>query len=194
VRDLFDLNSHASLPLWAQVLLASRITRRATLWMPRSVSSRAREALIAGCDAIDRCAVAGVVLKAEAPALRKATSFQPDGGSYGAATSMYYAVDAAHAAEGALDFSAAEGSCTASVGKAIAGAAEGPGLNPLQVRILVTSDVDLLAFACKEAGVGRYDGVGKDVPLRLTPVHPPSERDLDAASAEQDMDETHGAR
>ncbi|MFT3684551.1 MAG: hypothetical protein QM783_06410 [Phycisphaerales bacterium] len=194
MRDLFDFNSHETLPLWAQVLLASRMTRRAALWMPRSVSTRAREALVAGCDALDRCTVAGSVLADAKEALRKATSFDPDGGSYGAATAMYYALDAAHAAESSLDFSAAETACTASVGRAIAAAADGPGLNPLQARIFITSDVDLLAFGCKEAGIGRYDGVGPHVPQRLTPVHPPSERDLDEVSAEPDEDETHGAR
>lgn len=64
------------------------------------------------------------------------------------------------------------------------------GMNPLQVHIFIAADVDLLAFACKEAGIDRYQGLGRGVAERLCPVYPPENRDYDVISD----DPTGGAR
>jgi hypothetical protein len=177
VHPLLDQDGYKALPLWAQVLLAARATRRAVLWMPASVSASVREKLIAGCDALDRSAEAGSRSREDKRVLDRAAAVQPCIYSHGAATAMYYAVDSAHAAEDSLDFSAAESACTGSAGRAIAAASESRGLNPLQVQIFVSADLDLLTFTCKEARVGRYDGLGQQVMGRLVPVYPPDTRD-----------------
>lgn len=174
MHPLLDQDGYRALPLWAQVLVASRVARRAALWMPSSVSASVRDKLLVGCDALDRSAEAGARSREDRPVLELAAALQPCVYSHGAATAMYYAVDSAHAAEDSLDFSAAETACTGSAGRAIAAASESRGLNPLQVQVLVAADVDLLGFACKEAGVGRYDALGASVMQRLPPVHPPA--------------------
>src|SRR5262245_20230123 len=53
--------------------------------------------------------------------------------------SLEAALDAAFAAESALDFSAAETACTTSAQRAIAEAGASPGLSPLQAQILAAS-------------------------------------------------------
>lgn len=190
---IFEVDTYGELPLWAQVLLASRLTRRAALWMPEDVPDETRQTLLKACDAIDRCAIAGDWLKAERAVIEKAANMQPVADACGAVNAVYYTADAAHAAHDSLDFSAAESACTSSAGKAMAEAGKSTGLNPLQVRIFAAADVDLLRFACKEAGVGRYDGLGTAVMGRLCPVYPPDPRDRDTRRSAA-PDPTGGAR
>src|SRR5258705_95786 len=84
-----------------------------------------------------------------------------------AAIASQLVADAAHAAEDSTDFSAAESSCVGSIGRCLDAAASSKGMNPLQARILIASDLDLIRFACQEARIGRYDGVGDQVLSRL---------------------------
>lgn len=170
---IFELDAIKDLPLWAQVLIASRMARRAALWLPPDAKPAARNVILAGCDAIDRCAQAGQWLAAEKPAIKEAGDQSLSGRAYQAGQAFYFAADATHAAHDSLDFSAAESACVGSAFKAVACAAESPGLTPLQARIFAAADLDQLRFACKEAGVGRYDGLGTQVMSRLAPVHPP---------------------
>ena len=190
---IFEVDTYGELPLWAQVLLASRLVRRAALWLPDDLPAETRQTLLAACDAMDRCAIAGECLKAERAVIEKAANMQPVADACGAVNAVYYAADAAHAAHDSLDFSAAESACTSSAGKAMAEAGKSTGLNPLQVRIFAAADVDLLRFACKEAGVGRYGGLGTAVMERLCPVYPPDERDK-GSRVRAERDPTGGAR
>lgn len=190
---LFDIGVHRGMPLWAQVLAASRMARRAALALPRDVPEASREALLAGCEALDRCCAAGERLSAEMPAIVRARDLRPAGALEGAVAVFRSAADAAHAAQDSLDFSAAESACEGSVGRALHEAGGAVGLNPLQARVLAASDVDVLAFNCREFRVGRYDGVGREVMQRLHPVHPPAER-LEASPGPMDGDPTGGAR
>lgn len=190
---IFETDLYRELPLWAQVLMASRLVRRAALWLPDDVPEQTRRLLLEGCDAMDRCAIAGERLKAEQAVIEKAAGIQPVADACAAVNAMYYAADATHAAHDSLDFSAAESACTSSVGKAMAEVEKSRGLNPLQVRIFAASEVDQLRFACKEAGVGKYDRLGTEVMQRLCPVHPPDERDRDPR-ANARWDPTGGAR
>lgn len=190
---IFEVDTYGDLPLWAQVLMASRLVRRAALWLPDDVPEETRQTLLAACDAMDRCAIAGEWLKAERAVVEQAANMDPVADACGAVSAMYYAADATHAAHDSLDFSAAESACTSSAGKAMAEAGKSTGLNPLQVRIFAAADVDLLRFACKEAGVGRYDGLGNGVMERLCPVYPPDERDRTSRERSR-PDPTGGAR
>jgi hypothetical protein len=168
---MFELDTVRELPLWAQVLMASRMARRAVLAMPATVSESTRTVLLAGCDAMDRCAAAGEWSKGERAAVKKAMDHQPAGDAQGAKEAVYYAADATHAAHDSLDFSAAESACVGSVQRAMSAAAGAKGLQKLQVLVFMASDLDSVRFACKECGVGRYDGVGAGVMGRLAPVH-----------------------
>jgi hypothetical protein len=179
-----------ALPLWAKVLAASRIARRAALWMPNSASENARTLLVQACDAIDRWALAGERLKPDLAIVERAKALRPRAAEQGAVMALFFAADAAHAAESALDFSAAESACHSSMLKAFDAAKGAAGLNPIQVQIFIAADVDLLGFACKEANIDRYQGLGRGVAERLFPVYPPDNRDDDVI----DDDPTGGAR
>lgn len=179
-----------SLPLWAKALAAARIARRAALWMPNSASESHRSRMLAACDALDHCALVGSRPKPQLAIIQKATQLQSRAPEEGAALTFYYAADTAHAAESALDFSAAESGCHASMLATFTAAKCSAGMNPLQVHIFIAADVDLLAFACKEAGIDRYQGLGRGVAERLCPVYPPENRDYDVISD----DPTGGAR
>ena len=144
----------AGLPLWALVLLAARAVRRAALTLPPGE----REPLLEGCDRLVDGALAGVLER----------SYRFEGGSSPVALALEAAVDAAHAAEASLDFSAAETACLNSTKRALAYAAQ-QAETSLQAAILVASDVDLLRFATDEFGIRRYDPLTSDVLARLTP-------------------------
>jgi len=185
-----DLPGLDTLPLWAKALAASRIARRAALWMPDSASKNARATFLDACDALDRCALAGERRPADLAIIDKANRVQPGIAEQGASLALYYAADAAHAAESSLDFSAAESACHASMLKAFDAAKSAQGLNPLQVHLFIAADVDILQFACKEARTDKYRGLGQEVAQRLFPVHPPEQRDRDVVID----DPTGGAR
>jgi hypothetical protein len=171
---IFELESCDKLPLWAQVLMASRLIRRALLALPAKGSESCRAVLLAGCDGLERCAKAGQHLRSEQPAIKRAASFQPSTHTHMVAVAMHWAADAALAAEAALDFGAAESACSNSAWNAMTHASQSPGMTPLQARIYAAADLDLLRFACEESRIGRYDGLGDAVLQRLVPVHAPT--------------------
>lgn len=144
------------LPLWAQVLLAGRMARRAA---DGDELRRIGEAFGAGCT--------GAAESGWHRRLLEDARRLPESRARACAEA---ALDAAFAAESSLDFSAAESACTSSTLRAIEEAGASPALNPLQAQILAASDVDLLRFAAEEAGVGRYDPLPASVLGRLTSV------------------------
>lgn len=172
-NPLSSLEHAKDLPLWAQVLLAARMAHRAALAAPPTVPAAQRAALVAGCEAIVRCARAGERLKAELNTIRLAVDVQPVADLHGATLSLQAAADAAHAAHDSTDFSAAETACVNSAGNAVRHASLAKGLNPLQASIFAAGDLDLLRFACEESRIGRYDALGDAVLGRLPPVNAP---------------------
>lgn len=189
----FELERFTELPLWAQAYMASRAARRAVLSLPRDVPDAIRRAMLDGCDAIDRCCVRAGRTAEDIAAIERAVKGRIPRAAEHAALAVYFAGDSAHAAESSSDFYAAEAACGQSAAKAMDASGRSPGLNPVQARIMSASDYDTLRFACAEAGLSRYSGLGKDVPLRMAPVHPPDER---AANSPHPMagDPTGGAR
>lgn len=175
---IFELDAIRDLPLWAQVLIASRLCRRATLWLVQDTPPKASSLLLAGCDAVDRCALYGQRPKDEIAIIEHAIEYQPSRDAQPAFAAMYYTADAAMAAEASLDFEAAESACTQSVLKAMASVAEQNTLSPIQARIFAAADLDLLRFACKENNIGRYNGLGTAVFRRLIPVTAPNPQDI----------------
>jgi hypothetical protein len=158
------------LPLRAQVLLACRLARRAVAALPADMSREEREALVATCDALQEGCFGGGERNWHRTLLAglRARSFSAPAEPVRAA--LESALDAAFAAESSLDFSAAESACTGSTLRAVDSCARSSGLTPLQARILVASDVDLLTFATNDLGVGRYDVLPRELLGRLTPV------------------------
>lgn len=170
-HPIFELDQFKDLPLWAQVLMASRLVRRVLARIPSTNEQRAIQVLTAGCDALDACAAQGQVPSDLNEPIRIANSFQPTGTMHSPTVALACAIDAAKAAEASLDFSAAETACSNSIAKSFAWASEAPGMTPLQARILLAADLDLLRFNCKEFNVGRYDAIPKGVFERLIPAN-----------------------
>ena len=184
-HPLFELDAYRELPLWAQVLLAARLLRRAVAELLSSsppptddgddshadIASTLRSA----CDAAEQCASRGEMSRDLEKPLRAGIDFSPTAATPAATATlwnaMYFLIDATAAANASESFSAADAACSSSVGHCLAHIAElPPPMSALRVRILLAADVDLLRFACKESHVGTYDPIPKDVLLRLTPA------------------------
>jgi hypothetical protein len=158
------------LPLWGQVLLACRLARRAVAALPADVPEDERQSLAETCDALQEGCLGGAEDDWHRTLLEELRSRSFSAPAEPVRAALEAALDAAFAAESSLDFSAAESACTGSTLRAVDSCSRSPGLTPLQARILVASDVDLLAFAANELGVGRYDPLPHDLLGRLTPV------------------------
>ncbi len=171
---LFELDDIPKLPLWAQVLIASRMARRAILHLPKSVSLTDRKALLDLCDATDEAAEVGEYLETKTRPLADRMNALRSGPIGEVAEACYWAWDAAGAAHGAQSFPV-DATCIRDAQNAISAASRSNGLSALQVRIFAAADLDLLRFACAEFKIGFYDALGAGVMGRLTPVYPPDE-------------------
>ena len=172
---IFELDEIPKLPLWAQVLIASRMARRAVILLPKSFEAGDRKAMLDLCDAIDAAAESGEYRQKIMTPLAAKLDAMRSGPAGEAAEAVYWALDAAGAAHGAQSFPV-DATCVRDVQNAIASASLVEGLSPLQVRIVAAADLDSLRFACGEARVGFYDALGRQVMGRLAPVYPPDER------------------
>lgn len=172
---LFELDAIPTLPLWAQVLIASRMARRAALHLPKSFADKDRRSMLALCDALDEAAATGEYWKDRIGPLAARLEALRGGAAGEAAEALYWAWDAAGAAHGAQSFPV-DATCVRDVQNAIAAASRSHGLSPLQIRLYAAADLDQIRFACGEAHVGFYDALGPQVMGRLAPVYPPDER------------------
>ncbi len=161
------------LPLWAHVLVASRVVRRGAMAMLACDAALLAQAL-AVCEAIERCAAAGCGTR-DARAAFDAAAALPEtplpATAAAAAHALRWTVDAARAAESALDFPV-DDTVTRSALAAMAALAQDPRVSSLQLAVLAAADLDQIRFACGEIRLGRYDGLTDHVLCRLAPVHP----------------------
>lgn len=161
----------AELPLWAQVLAMARLLERAALALqddwPQTLRALVERAIAAmhDCaregggvhrlrDLIDAARIERLAEDATAPARGL----------------LWYAIDALRAADAAQDFPV-DATVTHSSLRALQALAADPRLVPLQLRVVLAGDLDLLRHACREADVGRYAALPADVFQRLAPVH-----------------------
>jgi hypothetical protein len=147
------------------------MVRRAALAL--SVPRRAKEqaTLLAALDAIEASVREGAIT--DRPALEKAARLRNRGPAETRALreAAFWAIDAARAAEAALDFPI-DAIVTQGARNALLALGEDrPGLR-LQIHIIAVADIDLLAFATKEDQTQTYNGLGGHVLSRLPPVHP----------------------
>lgn len=165
----------ASLPLWAQVLAASRIVRRAAMAvLPHGPES---DIIYRGLDALDSCTECGWSDSGDKSALDAAANLR-DRGRRETATireAMFWAVDACRAAIDAESFPS-DAAVTNSAANAILSLSEGRQFSSTQVQAVAAADLDLLRFACREVPMMKYAPVSSHVLSRLTPVHPLSGR------------------
>lgn len=169
----FELDQIRTLPLWAQVLIAARMARRATLRLAKGFPDEDRAAMLALCDALDEAAAIGEYWEEKLAPLAARMKALRGGAAGEAADALYWAWDAAGAAHGAQSFPV-DATCVRDVENAIAAASRAEGLTPLQVRLFAAADLEQLRFACGEAHVGFYDALGAHVMGRLAPVYPPA--------------------
>jgi hypothetical protein len=184
VCALFDISKLDELPLWAQVLLTSRTLRRAGRTLVPIMDAPAPEAglIDAACDHLEMCAVHGALLGHGSEPLEAARLWLErtagSGGGNAAARQaartlervLHWSVDGAGAAQGAQDFPV-DGIVTADLARAVAELTQHPGIGALQASLMLAADAEQVAFACAQAHVQRYNGLGPDVLGRLTPVH-----------------------
>ncbi len=169
---IFELHTIADLPVWAQVLLASRIARRAALAMRSLVPTEEIAIRLRACDLMEESARLGSSHRIF-PEMKKSVNYDGVPAGIPLSNVLFWAVDTAHAAESTGDFAAAETALINSGRQTFEYAKAIPTMNPLQVAVCLAGDLDQLRFACKECSIGRYDPLSKDVFERLAPVYPP---------------------
>jgi hypothetical protein len=158
----------AALPLFGQALVACRLARRAAMAM---VASEDRGVVLAACDEIDTIIRTGGGWRGSHPAMDAARAMPRTHGTRAALEGVRWAFDSAGAAEGANDFPV-DAIVTSSATRCIEAVSEDARVGPVQVSILINSDIDSIAFACHEAHVHTYDPLGAGVFARLAPCHP----------------------
>lgn len=169
-----------ALPVFAQVLLASRLARRATLWLAGGGHESFRGELIAACDAVERCTLGAPAVTFVPPSLPFPAGILP------------FIVEACARASLAAGC-ACQGdcaSCSAHVHASLAASLESPGFNKLQGSIFLAGDLSLISWVCTELRIGHTQRLTQGVLERLTPVHPPDQ----VPPPHVEFDPTFGAR
>lgn len=168
---IFELDRFGELPLWAQVLIASRMVRRGALAMLEGAPASFGSLVFEVCDAIERCAERGEGVSRET-SIPRGMKLREEAtrDTQAIANALWSAIDATRAAEATQDFPV-DATVTASARRAVAALAGDRRVNPLQLHILMAADFDLVRFACEEIGVQKYNGVTAHVLGRLAPVH-----------------------
>ncbi len=167
MRDPGGVESLQALPLFARALVASRVARRAVLAM---LDGEMRELGLSACDEIDGILLSGEGWRDHLPGVRASGRAPRTRGSAAALEAVRWAFDSTGAAQGANDFPV-DAMVTGSAVRCIEAVRADPRVSGVQLDIVLGSDVDLLTFACREAGVGTYDALGGGVLGRLPPCH-----------------------
>ncbi len=161
----------ADLPLWAQVLVAARLLQRAALTLRREWPVPLGALVDAAIAAMHDCAREGGGVHR----LRDLIDAARNERGTDAATApvrglLWYALDALRAAEAAQDFPV-DATVTQSTLRALRELCTDARVVPLQLRVLMAGDIDLLRFACTEAGLHRYAALPDAVFLQLAQAH-----------------------
>lgn len=169
------------LPLFAQALVACRLARRAALAM---LFGDVQKSALAACDEIDGIIRRGSGWYDKHPGIAATAKAKRTRETQAALEAVRWANDSAGAAQGANDFPV-DAVVTASTQRCIEAVCRDRRVSPVQVGIILASDVDSLDFACKEAHVHTYDPVKQSVFARLAPCHPLTLADPRASAQEE---------
>ena len=180
------INNFATLPNFAQALMAIRMVQRA---LPAKITdsdpdSEAERALFdTALTAATRCCRDGHGNFQHESLFKRAMELRDLLDSHRAQrewlrAALWFAIDAVNAAEMANDFPV-DTTVTRSAQSAIAALGEDNHLSRMQITILLASDIDQLLFACSEVDklpsrrlAAKYEGLGDHILLRLAPANP----------------------
>ncbi len=168
---IFELDQFGQLPLWAQVLLVARMVRRAKLSFETLLAAHAVTLVDEACTVLERSAEQGDIARADEEKLEEGKTLRDQAGPVAlVGESLWWVIDAAGAAQAAQDFPV-DATVTNSALNAIRSIAADDRFNSLQIQVVMAGDFDLLRFACKEAGIGTYNGLTTAVAGNLPPLH-----------------------
>ncbi len=174
------ITDFASLPVYAQALVAMRMVRRAVLAKLAPADSET-QLMIQAFDAAEACCTTGKGVYQSSDlfdrvmALRDLTTDHSQ--RQWLRQAMWYAIDALRAADACQerDF---ESTVTRSAQTSIAALGEDENLSRMQITILLAADIDQMLFACGEVDklpsqnlASKYEGLGSHVMGRLAPAH-----------------------
>lgn len=176
------VNQFATLPNFAQALLALRMVQRSVL-AKYAVQDDERSLIQSAVTAAVQCVRDGhgnfrhETLFKKAMALRDLTNVHQQEREC-VRSALWWAIDSTNAAEMANEFPV-DPTVTRSAQTAIATLGEDRELSRMQITILLASDIDQLLFACSEVDklpskrlAAKYEGLGDHVLSRLAPPHP----------------------
>lgn len=168
---ILELDRFGELPLWAQVLAATRMVRRAALSLSDLLDAATAALVGDACAALERSADAGDIARADQNQLDLAKALRERAGLEGVVgEALWWTIDAAGAAQAAQDFPV-DATVTNSALNTIRSIAAARGFNHIQVQVVLAGDFDLLRFMCRESGVGTYNGLTASVAGNLPPLH-----------------------
>lgn len=156
-----------ALPLFGQGLVASRLARRAVLAM---LPSNDQQTALVACDSLDEVTRRGDGWRSAQAACEQLQRLRPTRETEAAIEGVRWANDSVGAAQGALDFPV-DATVAASAERCFSAIAHDPRVTTLQLVIVMHSDIDLIAFACREANIRTYDALTDYVFERLAPCH-----------------------
>ncbi len=130
-----------------------------------------RDVALAACDALEDVARRGDGWSSAQDACERVRHLPRTSESEAAIEGVRWANDSMGAAQGALDFPV-DATVAASARRCWDALAGDPRVGVMQMAIVMESDIDLIAFACREANVHTYDALGVHVFGRLAPCHP----------------------
>lgn len=157
----------AVLPLWAQVLVASRMVRRAWLALPEPYPKE-RDGVGEALDAIDSCVERGSIGVVEHRAMLAASDMRdwPSRDFFSLREAVFWAVDGCRAARDAESFPS-DAAVTRAAVQAIATLQDNRVYVSVQIHALASVDLDSLAFSVKEARLMAYSPLTEEVLCRL---------------------------
>lgn len=156
-----------ALPLFGQGLVAARLARRAVLAM---LADKDQQTALAACDALDGVTRCGDGWRSAQPTIEKVQRLRRTRETEAAIEGVRWANDSVGAAEGSLDFPV-DATVAASARRCFNAIADDWRVTALQLAIVMESDIDLIAFACREANIHTYDALTDHVFERLPPCH-----------------------
>ncbi len=156
-----------SLPIFAQTLVACRLSRRAVLANLDGIESEIAQRV---CDVIESITEKGKDASYDESALNALAGIRTTSKNKAALTALRLTIDAVRLAHCATGYSSTE-RVAALMRQCIETVWTDPHFARMQVAIILKGDIDQIKFACAEVSINIDQGVSDYVLSRLTPCH-----------------------